>query len=194
MELQKIDKKWWFFGAALLLQFVVLFLWVVKSNDTIQQGTVYKFRLMGYDPHDPFRGEYLRIRFKDNTVDMPSDRLPSSMQGNMYVSFYEDEEGFAKPRDLSEYSSEERLRVKVITGYGSGLDSTLTTLCISYPFDYFWMNQEDCPKAEHIINQALNDGLNVCALVSIKDGEGVLMDIEVDGIDIKTMLRENYGD
>ena len=84
--------------------------------------------------------------------------------------------------------------MKMMSAYASDEDSMLTTVRISYPFDRVWMNQEDCPKAERIITQALNDGLNVCALVSIKDGDGVLMDIEVDGIDIKTMLKENYGD
>lgn len=192
MELQKINKKWWFFAAAILAQFIVMFFWVVRSNDTIQEGTLYKFRLEGYDPHDLFRGEYLRIQFKEDQVQVSTEEtFPKGEPA--YVTFENDEEGFAQPIALSKKVSESSLKVCVMIDDFLP-DSTQKLLRIFYPFNKFWMNQEDCPIAENIINRALNNNQDVYALVYIKDGEGILADIEVDGIDIKTLVQEEWED
>lgn len=190
MELQKINKKWWFFAAAILAQFIVMFIWTVRSNDTIQEGTLYKFRLEGYDPHDLFRGEYLRIQFKEDKVQVSTEEtFPKGEPA--YVTFENDVEGFAHPIALSKKVSESSLKVCVMTGEFLP-DSTRKLLRIYYPFNKFWMNQEDCPIAERIINRALNNNQDVYALVYIKDGEGALTDIEVDGVDIKTLVQEEW--
>lgn len=190
MKLQKIDKKWWFFGAAILAQFLVMFFWVLKSDYTLHNGTVYKFRLRGYDPYDPFRGKYLRIQFKENIMNVYEESLVMAHKKEVYASFSVDNEGFAVPVAISKSKSEASLKVEIVYLEVDSLSNEQHKIQIYYPFDKVWMNQEECPVAERIINNALNKNQNVYALVSIKNGDGVLIDVEVDGISIKTLVKE----
>lgn len=189
MKSQKINKKWWFFAAAILAQFIVMFLWVLRTNDTLENGAVYKFRLQGYDPHDPFRGEYLRILLKDNIIEMQNKDEATAIinASKVYASFSVDDEGFAMPMSLSQSISDNALKVEVTRDYFS---SEMTHVRIKYPFDRLWMNQKECPIAEKIVNDALFRNKHVYALVSIKNGDGVLKDIEVDGVSIKDLVKK----
>lgn len=191
MKSQKINKKWWFFAAAILAQFIVMFLWVLRSNDTLENGAVYKFRLQGYDPHDPFRGEYLRIQFKDNIMEMQNEDEAMTIINalEVYAKFSVDDEGFAMPMSLSQSISDNALKVEVTRDYFSS-EMTSIRIRIQYPFDRLWMNQKECPVAEKVVNKALSGNKHVYALVSIKNGDGVLKDIEVDGVSIKDLVKK----
>lgn len=191
MKSQKKNKKWWFFAAAILAQFIVMFLWVLRSNDTLENGTIYKFRLQGYDPHDPFRGKYLRIQFKDNIMEMQNEDEAMTIINalEVYAKFSVDDEGFAMPMSLSQSISDNALKVEVTRDYFSS-EMTSIRIRIQYPFDRLWMNQKECPVAEKVVNKALSGNKHVYALVSIKNGDGVLKDIEVDGVSIKDLVKK----
>lgn len=188
MKSQKINKKWWFFAATILAQFIVMFLWVLRSNDTLENGTIYKFRLQGYDPYDPFRGKYLRFQFKDNIMEMQNEDEAMTIINalEVYAKFSVDDEGFAMPMSLSQSISDNALKVEVTRDYFS---SEMTHVRIKYPFDRLWMNQKECPIAEKIVNDALFRNKHVYALVSIKNGDGALKDVEVDGVSIKDLVK-----
>lgn len=192
MKSQKINKKWWFFAAAILAQFIVMFLWVLRTNDTLENGTIYKFRLQGYDPHDPFRGEYLRILLKDNIIEMQNKDEATAIinASKVYASFSVDDEGFAMPMSLSQNPSDDALKVEVSRDYYVSTEMTSIRIRIQYPFDRLWMNQKECPVAEKVVNKALSGNKHVYALVSIKNGDGVLKDIEVDGVSIKDLVKK----
>jgi uncharacterized membrane-anchored protein len=192
MKSQKINKKWWFFAAAILAQFIVMFLWVLRSNDTLENGAVYKFRLQGYDPHDPFRGEYLRILLKDNIIEMQNKGEATAIinASKVYASFSVDDEGFAMPMSLSQNPSDDALKVEVSRDYYVSTEMTSIRIRIQYPFDRLWMNQKECPIAEKIVNDALFRNKHVYALVSIKNGDGALKDVEVDGVSIKDLVKK----
>ena len=192
MKSQKINKKWWFFAATILAQFIVMFLWVLRSNDTLENGTIYKFRLQGYDPYDPFRGKYLRIQFKDNIIEMQNKDEATAIinASKVYASFSVDDEGFAMPMSLSQNPSDDALKVEVSRDYYVSTEMTSIRIRIQYPVDRLWMNQKEGPIAEKIVNDALFRNKHVYALVSIKNGDGVLKDIEVDGVSIKDLVKK----
>ena len=54
------------------LSILILFaipIYIIVTNDTILKGgTEYLFKVEAFDPYDMFRGNYLDISFKENTV------------------------------------------------------------------------------------------------------------------------------
>lgn len=189
MELQTINKKWWLFGATILAQLILMLFWVLNSNDIINNGTVYKFKLRGYDPYDPYRGKYLRFQFQDNSLYIPSEEADMlKEEKDIYASFSVDNNGFARPESLSKSISETALKVEM-SHYNKYTDK----VNIIYPFDKLWMNQEECPVVEKIVFKALSQNKDVYALVAIKNGNGVLLDIEIDQISLKTLVKEELN-
>ena len=49
---------------AVLILLVPLYI-ILNSEDVLENGHRHKIRLRGYDPFDPFRGKYLRLRIED---------------------------------------------------------------------------------------------------------------------------------
>lgn len=178
MNIQKINKRWLLFILAVIAQFASIFYFSFRSEETLQTGTALKFRLTGYDPHDFFRGEYLRLRFRDNKIELSEEekRLASERK-EVYVVFEEDGNGFSIPKGISTTPTNSSLKIEGLhDGY------------FSYPFDRLWMNQEDCPIAERLINQAVANGEDVYAIIYVKDGEGVLSAVEIDGTDLRNLV------
>ena len=194
MNLQKLNKRWLLFAIAVFAQFASIFYWVISSEETIANGTVLKFRLMGYDPHDPFRGEYLRIQFRDNTLSIPKEEFDEEEDSKQdYVVFDIDYDGFAIPAYFSSYPEELSLKVNKTHSFTLSFTSETKddsiTYRIIYPFDRIWMNQEECPIAERLINKALRKNRDVYATISVNNGEGVLTGVEIEGTNIKELVK-----
>lgn len=181
MNLNQINKKWIFFCLIVVAQFSLVFYTIYHYHSISNSETILKFRLQGYDPKDFFRGDYLRIRFKDNVI-----KTEQYVEDNQYyIHFKEDSTGCAIPDYFDNEQTENSIQAKV--KYYS-FDSTAN---ISYPFNKVWMNQEDCKKAERIINKALRDNRkDAYALVAVKNGEGVLKDVEIEGIPLKKLVKD----
>lgn len=196
MNLQKINKRWLLFAIAVFAQFATIFYWAIRSEETIAKGTPLKFRLRGFDPHDPFRGEYLRIQFQDNSMKVSKEEY-EFMKAYEYLVFDVDYNGYATPAYLSEIPAELSLKVKTNAYNFTSKDSIDSTrIWIDYPFDRIWMNQEEAPIAEKLINKALQDEGDIYAIVSVKDGDGILTDVEINGFSIKELVKQNieYGE
>lgn len=189
MNITKINRRWGCFLLAVLAQFATIAYWVFRSETIIDKGDLLKFRLTGYDPHDRFRGSYLRIQFKDDTISLCQDDFLSVMEyKEKFVSVEEDENGFAIPAAIADYPSHMSIKSEVKV-YGS--DSSVTCLKIVYPFDRVWMNEYDCPAAERLINNAIEAEKSVYALVAVDDGEGRIVDVEINGVGIHEMVEQS---
>ncbi|MBI3136749.1 MAG: GDYXXLXY domain-containing protein [Bacteroidetes bacterium] len=49
---------------ALIILLIPLYV-ILNSEDVLENGNRHKIRLQGYDPFDPFRGKFLRLRYDD---------------------------------------------------------------------------------------------------------------------------------
>src|SRR3989338_2601520 len=64
-------KKIIFAVFALVVVLIPIYL-IFQSEDVLTNGHQHKLRLEGYDPFDPFRGKFLRLRF-ESSVPCESD-------------------------------------------------------------------------------------------------------------------------
>lgn len=163
---------------------------ILDKEDILDNGTLYKFRTAPIDPNDPFRGKYIALTFKENTVEI-KDGEEWAMGETIYVSLTTDDKGFAKIDFVSKEMPEGQTDcIKAKVRYVAE-DST-RSLFIDYPFDRFYMEESKAMEAEITYQQLLADTARVTyALVSIKNGEAVLSDVQIDGISIVEMVNKS---
>ncbi len=170
-----------------LVQLYVPAKMVFDSENVLAAGTEFWFKTAPVDPTDPFRGKYITLRFQENTAEVPNPQ--DWQQGEeIYVSLTTDSEGFAKIIDLTKNPPENGedyilARVEYVTDAGK--------LTIAYPFDRFYMEESKAEEAELIYRKLQTDTNRATyALVHIKDGAAVLKDVQIDGIPITEMVKE----
>lgn len=164
-----MSKKIMFLVIAILAQFAIILYTTISSSRIINGGDVLKLRLQGYDPYDMFRGNYIRIRLRDDKIE---GGYAVAEEG--YVFFERCEEGYDVP--VGVVYEPARGTIKVRMRY----DEETQEICICYPFDKVWKNQEECEDMERDIAIALGEERGVYALVAVKDGEGRIVDIEIE--------------
>ncbi len=180
------------FGAMVLAQWL-LPLWTIREREEVlREGTPFLFRTAPVDPHDPFRGEYVTLRFalEDSAVAQPE------------VPFANDEEIFvvlgttdgaasidrllrAPPPDSKGY-----LRCKAIA-WPYAMDSL--SLRVDLPFDRFYLEEGTGRRTEDLMQQRnveVGPELPSYAVVRVLDGEAVIEDLRVGDRSIKEWIRE----
>lgn len=142
---------------------------IFAREEVLHSGVEYKFRTAPLDPHDPFRGKYIHLRFIDNTVQVAhSSDWPSGE--SIYAVIGEDSLGYAFIQSVTKEAPEEgenylEARVNIIYSDGS------RRLSIDYPFDRFYMDEFKAYQAELSYQESLADStLSTFALVNIKNG------------------------
>lgn len=156
----------------------------------LETGKEFKFETAPIDPSDPFRGKYIVLQYKENSIQV--DSKDAWVEGEkIYVILKTDSKGFAainnvskeKPADNTDY-------VKAKVQFISGVHSK--TIGISYPFDRFYMEESKAYDAEraHIESQ-LDSTKTTYALINIKNGDAVLKDVLIDGVSIAEIVKGN---
>lgn len=155
-----------------------------EREKVIAEGEVYFFETAPIDPSDPFRGKYVRLNFKDETIAIDSINDWVRHQ-EVYLLLEKDSAGFAR---YSQVSAEPPLNtttfLRVEVNYispGSG------ELHFNLPFDRFYMEESKAKPAE----DAYRDNPELTyAMVSIKAGESVLLDVVAKGVSLRDLTAE----
>ncbi|MCK0148172.1 GDYXXLXY domain-containing protein [Arenibacter sp. F26102] len=160
---------------------------IIDREDILHRGKEYKFKTEPIDPSDPFRGKYITLRYKEDTIEIKNEA--EWLRGeSIYVSLTSDNEGYAKIRSVSKEkrtNNQDFLKTKVsyVTDNGSN------KLTIDYPFDRYYMEESKAYDAELTYRESQLDTNQIAyALVQIKDGEAVLKDVLINGVPIREIV------
>jgi len=171
-------KKIAFAAFALIVILVPMYL-IFQSEDVLTNGHKHKLRLEGYDPFDPFRGKFLRLRFENN---IPCDiTLAAGDKG--YVLLEKDSLGFShfsfvqKSRPThSDYVEAETQAV-----YGGRAEMNFDNL------NKFFINEDKAKVAEDILADYTSMAPDkIYMTIRVLDGEARIEDIIVKA---KTLLE-----
>lgn len=156
---------------------------ILNKEEILNRGTVYKFRTAPVDPNDPFRGKYIALNFQENTVEIKEGEA-WAIGEPVYVALLKDDGGYAKIEFVSKEMPLNRSDViKAKVRYV--MEDGKRELVIDYPFDRFYMEESKAYEAEIAYRQLQADTNKVTyALVSVKNGEVVLSDVQIDGTSI----------
>lgn len=172
------------FGLLALVQLYVPAGMILEREEVLATGKEYKFQVAPVDPNDPFRGKYITLRYRHNTIAVADTHTWESGQ-LVYVLLRPDRSGFArihrvspkKPRGSSDY-------LKARVAYFSSSQQH-PSLVIDYPFDRYYLEESKALPAEQAYAAAVQDTSQATyALVNIKDGEAVLKDVLIGGVPV----------
>ncbi len=128
-----------------------------------------------YDPYNPFKGRYVKLRFRERRV---IDRSFVYESGDdIYLKFARNKDNYdtiCKTSNVPFSQNEKYIKAQVRSYYKNNVS-------IEYPFEEYYMNEYKAPKAEiNYRKTSRNDSLETYALVSIKNGDAVLKSVLID--------------
>ncbi len=172
-----------------LLQLYVPAKMIFDKEDVIKSGVAYKFKTAPLDPYDPFRGKYIRLRFRREYIQVDTT-LEWKRGEQVYALLSTDEDGFAKINSLSKTApptSSDFLKVTV--KYPNYKSDRVT---INYPFDRFYMEESKAYDAEILSRVTFRDtSKQVYAMASVNEGDAVLTDVFVDDVSIGEVVKQH---
>lgn len=181
-------KKYIMIGSFVVLAFIQLaapLSRIIEQEEIVEEGTLYKFETRPIDPYDPFRGKYIRLSFENTKLNVKHPELWENEKEG-YFPVLINEKGFAYVNEPLLVPPEEGdyLIMKVNNYYYSD-----SSIYYNYPFDRFYMNENEALNAEQAYRIANGDRTksNAFALVKIKEGKAVLEDVIIGGISAKEL-------
>ena len=157
---------------------------IVKRNNTLKNGEVYKFKTRPVDPYDAFRGRYVALGFEQGAVEW--EKTTHFEQGEeLYAILDIDSDGFDKIVDLKRERPENKSFLTVRVSYHSR-DSVRLDL----PFDRYYMNEKLAPRADRAYREFSRVGKQKAYVtVRILDGFAVLEELYIDDKPIHEYLK-----
>lgn len=177
--------------ALFLVQLFVPFSMISDRENVLEQGKEFRFKTAPIDPVDPFRGNYLTLSFDANDFAV-SSKGDWKENETIYVKLKTDSLGFAviesvmkdEPESVNDY-------VKARITYIYDRENQLI-LNIEYPFDRYYMDEFKAANSTKVYTEHANDSLYPAyAIVSVYNGESVLIDVIVGGKPLKAWEINN---
>ncbi len=158
---------------------------ILRREQTLRHGEVFRFRTAPVDPYDAFRGRYVAVRVEPDTVDTAG---PAPREGRwVCVGVAAGPDGFARLTTATTEPPAAGAWMRVRVRYGSG-----RTLHLELPFDRFYMEESDAPRAEQVYRDAARrDGpQDAWLVVRVYRGRAVIEDLFVGGRPVKDVLKD----
>jgi uncharacterized membrane-anchored protein len=169
------------FGLVALAQLAVPASLIWKREQTLRQGSVWKFRTAPVDPVDVFRGRYVALEFEAEAQEITP---PPNLTGDetIFITLRADAEGFAQ---IDQVSATRPLGDEFI-------EARLVGRTVSLPFDKYWVTERDAPAAETAYRtQSRRDKRNAFVTVRVFRGDAALEQLYLDGQPLGEYLRAN---
>ncbi len=158
-----------------------------RYEATLQDGSLYKFKVVPIDPADPFKGRYVRLNFEISNWEMKyqsDDTL--KRKDKVYATLNIGDDGFARIDKLHKSAPKDReyLKVRVQYVYGYNEENTPINYSIALPFNRYYAQENKAPEIERKVRR-LNgiDGESSTATVDVRvlNGLGVIEQLYIDG-------------
>lgn len=161
---------------AIIILFYIPIFTIIEKGSALKKGTEYLFRVETFDPYDAFRGNYLNITFKENTVKGKKAGLSEDYKtSECYAIIEKDSNGFAYFKDISLQKPEKDLNYyKTTARYRQYNDEYI----IETPTRYY-MNENNSEIAEKVYRDNID---STYVKVRVKDGNMVIIGVYVDDI------------
>lgn len=166
--------------AAIIMVQLAIPVWTIISEEAnLKNGTTIYLRVHPVDPHDPFRGKYLNLRF-DNTLLLDSLQ---ELNHEVFLTFRTDSTGI-DVIDRAYNNQPEGFCLRTTLVSVSENDSVRTAY-FDMPFSRFYTNEKMTKHYEDILNSALADStVTVSAEIKLGKGSGTLKGLLIDNTPI----------
>lgn len=193
-------------AAVLAVQLLAIGWLIFRYERIVSDGTECRFACRGYDPYDPFRGRYLRLSasaecdpipdvepYNLDEVWMKIDPKGGTNSLSRIVAAAKAPEGEGTwvrfPRGSVHRAYRvgwsDRRKDEEYEDFQKRQKESGHVYRVNLP-DRFFMNEKLAPKAETVLAERASDAI---AVYRVKDGEIVLVDVEIGGRPISELVR-----
>ncbi|MBK7085929.1 MAG: GDYXXLXY domain-containing protein [Flavobacteriales bacterium] len=178
-----------FFALVALAQWAVP-LWTIATKEEVRsEGEAFLFRLRPVDPTDPFRGEYVVLRYEEEERDIPQTQGPNTVGEQVYATL--NTSGYAVEIDevRSEPPTDGWPYVTCTVDISPFMDSA--TVRVDLPFDRYYLQEGDGAIVEDLMRGQFDGPTpEAYAVVRLLNGDGVIEDLLIDGRSVSELIRE----
>lgn len=174
------------FLCASFIQIVTPLSMIAKRESVLKNGEQLKFKTAPVDPYDAFRGRYVALHVKEDSVPVIKESTLNIGQ-TVYALIHIDDQGFAKFTTVTTKrpSGKSYIQTKV-RGASEG------RVYLDLPIDRYFMEEKAAPAAERIYQQHTQRGKqDAYVTVRIKDGFAVLESLYVGGQRIEDAVKQH---
>lgn len=185
------------FALMALAQWLVPLHGIRQNEQVLREGRPLLFRTAPIDPHDPFRGEYVVLRFALEDLELPQDELQPWSDGEHAYLVLQDSAGVAM---IGELQRERPMGEKPfvictveVRDWARSSESGIGGVWIDLPFDRFYLQQGKGRPTEVLMWQQdaePDEELPSFALVRVLDGRAVIEDLIVGDRSIQAWLKD----
>jgi len=157
---------------------------IFEREKVIERGEVFLFETAPIDPRDPFRGQYIRLNFEEDSY-VPADISRFEYEQKVYVHLQKNNDNVAEVIGLSlnKPTNKNYLEVSI-----SNISND--RVYFEYPFDRFYMEETKAPKAENALRQRTpGQRKKAYAKVHVWQGNSVISDVLIEGKSIKAIVE-----
>lgn len=171
------------FTLAVIVQISIPGQMVWQYEDCLNHGAVYRFHTAPLDPYDAFRGRYLWLAVRPSEAAIQPEA--NWQRGDTaYVPLSVDPQGYAQFGEIARTAPKEGDYLKTRIFYPSD-----KTVQLDLPFDRFYLDEKDAPRAE-TIQRKFNNAVETYIIVRVKNGYAVIEDLILGGIPLRQRLEE----
>lgn len=172
-------------AALALVQLAVPASMILRREATLRTGVALRFRTAPVDPYDAFRGKFVALGIDPADAAVAGGGEVAGGQ-RLYAVIATDTNGFASVARLERRrpAAGDYVAVRALYGGASG------RLRLQWPFDRYYMAEEDAPRAEAAYRAHSRRGAqDAFVTVRVRRGFAVLENLHVGGVPIAEYLR-----
>lgn len=173
-----------------LAQWLVPAMMIWESENTLENGVMYKFKTRPIDPSDPFRGKYVTLSFEASSF-VSDSKTPFPNHATVFATITNDTAGFARVVKIGADKPTNNDYVKATIRSSFLETSDNTEIFLEFPFERFYVEESKAAEAEKAYWRASRDSAQQAyALVSIHRGNAVLKDVVINGRSITDIVKQ----
>ncbi|AOE49453.1 GDYXXLXY domain-containing protein [Kangiella sediminilitoris] len=160
---------------------------IYNQHVILSEGTVYKFKTRPIDPRDPFRGQYVTLRYEANQQPIAYPE-PLREGETVYAVVSNNKDGFAEINQLLLQPPKSGDYIKTTIRWGTKERG----YHISLPFNRYYASEKTAPSIEKAVWSGRRQEVsNVYAEVNVLDGEATLKELYVNELPIREYLERS---
>ena len=161
---------------------------IFEQHRILSKGQVFHFRTAPIDPHDPFRGEYVTLRFAiEDSIFTPKDPLEDGEEAIVILKEIDGEVAIDRVQREQPEENEAWIRAIVRERYYPDTNN----FTIDLPFDRYYLEEGTGLRTEEIVYRPREDvAVTAHAVVRVYKGKAAIEDLVVGGRSVREIILE----
>jgi len=188
-------------GILITAQLLIPVSMILKHEQILRTGVLYRFKTRPIDPADPLQGRYVQLGFENDYIVAPTNAVEPARNEYVYVTLDTDPDGLCTltgwSRERPEHGDYLKLKYwgKKYNWSAKDDGQRYPGLQFKLPFDRFYMDENKAPRAEKLVQtrridlseENTNPVTNCWANVKVLNGAALIEDLLVDGTSIRKL-------